>query len=72
MLHEQLKRNVLSVDFHVSKYAKICDELRAEVSELKTKLEAAESAAALLPSGGAAVVRGGAGAFTLHIETERY
>ena len=28
----------MSVDFHVSKYAKICEELRLEVSELKIKL----------------------------------
>ena len=32
IVDHQLKRNVLSVDFHISKYAKIVDELRLEVN----------------------------------------
>ncbi|XP_032222614.2 kinesin-like protein KIF18A isoform X2 [Nematostella vectensis] len=37
-----LKRNVVSVDFHVSRYAKIVDELRTEITELKNKLSCYE------------------------------
>ncbi|KAJ8023469.1 Kinesin-like protein KIF18A [Holothuria leucospilota] len=42
-----LKRNVVSVNFHVTKYAKIVEELRAEVTELKAKLRNQESQVSL-------------------------
>ena len=66
----QLKRNVLSVDFHISKYAKICDELRAEVSELKVKLASYESATLPLPTGGTSLPTP-RGSFALQLETEK-
>ncbi|XP_074660541.1 kinesin-like protein KIF18A [Tubulanus polymorphus] len=37
-----LKKNVLSVDMHVSRYVKIVEELRTEISELKLKLQSYE------------------------------
>ncbi|XP_070539136.1 kinesin-like protein KIF18A [Ptychodera flava] len=37
-----LKSNVVNVDFHVSKYAQIVKELRAEVFDLKVKLKSYE------------------------------
>uniref|UniRef100_A0A8C5MYE6 Kinesin-like protein n=1 Tax=Leptobrachium leishanense TaxID=445787 RepID=A0A8C5MYE6_9ANUR len=33
-----LKSNVISLDCHISKYATVCEELKAEVAELKEKL----------------------------------
>ncbi|PIK62575.1 putative kinesin-like protein KIF18A-like [Apostichopus japonicus] len=42
-----LKRNIISVNYHVTKYAKIVDELRAEVAELKTKLKKQDSQSSL-------------------------
>ncbi|KAK3726500.1 hypothetical protein QZH41_003895 [Actinostola sp. cb2023] len=35
----KLSKNVVSIDWHFSRYAKIVDELRAEVSELKDKIK---------------------------------
>ncbi|NWH48504.1 KI18B protein, partial [Fregata magnificens] len=40
-----LKSNVLSFDCHVSKYAAICEQLKAEVADLRAKLRAYEDAA---------------------------
>ncbi|XP_050767747.1 kinesin-like protein KIF18B [Gymnogyps californianus] len=40
-----LKSNVLSFDCHVSKYAVICEQLKAEVADLRAKLRAYECAA---------------------------
>ncbi|NXU21999.1 KI18B protein, partial [Thalassarche chlororhynchos] len=40
-----LKSNVLSFDCHVSKYAVICEQLKAEVADLRAKLRAYEDAA---------------------------
>ncbi|KAK7098935.1 kinesin-like protein KIF18A isoform X2 [Littorina saxatilis] len=37
-----MKKNVLSVDFHVSRYGKIVEELRKEITELKGKLQKCE------------------------------
>ncbi|NWJ11005.1 KI18B protein, partial [Crypturellus undulatus] len=37
-----LKSNVLSLDCHISKYAEICEQLKAEVTELREKLRAYE------------------------------
>ncbi|XP_025087889.1 kinesin-like protein KIF18B isoform X2 [Pomacea canaliculata] len=37
-----MKRNVLSVDFHVSRYGHIVEELRKEIRELKIKLQEKE------------------------------
>ena len=37
----------MSVDFHVSKYAKICEDLRVEVSELRIKIKQYEEGAVL-------------------------
>ncbi|XP_078587891.1 kinesin-like protein KIF18A [Branchiostoma floridae x Branchiostoma japonicum] len=44
-----LKKNVVSVDFHVSRYAQICEELRKEVSELKNKIKGYEDGSQLPP-----------------------
>ncbi|KAK3101211.1 hypothetical protein FSP39_001803 [Pinctada imbricata] len=38
-IEAQLKKNVLSVDFHVSRYKQIIDELRTEIVELKGKVQ---------------------------------
>ncbi|KFM13312.1 Kinesin-like KIF18B, partial [Aptenodytes forsteri] len=40
-----LKSNVLSFDCHISKYAVICEQLKAEVADLRAKLRAYEDAA---------------------------
>ncbi|KAF1552248.1 Kinesin-like protein KIF18B, partial [Eudyptula minor] len=40
-----LKSNVLSFDCHTSKYAVICEQLKAEVADLRAKLRAYEAAA---------------------------
>ncbi|XP_031562254.1 kinesin-like protein KIF18A isoform X2 [Actinia tenebrosa] len=40
----KLSKNVVSVDWHVSRYAKIVDELRTEIIELKDKLSRYEEA----------------------------
>ncbi|XP_064025747.1 kinesin-like protein KIF18B isoform X2 [Pogoniulus pusillus] len=40
-----LKRNLLSVDCHVCGYTELCEQLRAEVAELRAKLRAYEDAA---------------------------
>ncbi|XP_064895905.1 kinesin-like protein KIF18B isoform X4 [Columba livia] len=40
-----LKSNVLSVDCHISKYAVVCEQLQAEVADLRAKLRAYEDAA---------------------------
>ncbi|NXC41315.1 KI18B protein, partial [Penelope pileata] len=40
-----LKSNVLSLDCHISKYASICEQLQAEVADLRAKLRAYEDAA---------------------------
>ncbi|KAK7485721.1 hypothetical protein BaRGS_00023022 [Batillaria attramentaria] len=37
-----IKKNVLSVDFHVSRYGKIVEDLRKEIAELKHKLQDCE------------------------------
>ncbi|XP_053546765.1 kinesin-like protein KIF18B [Bombina bombina] len=37
-----LKSNVINLDCHISKYAAICEELKAEVAELKEKLRCYE------------------------------
>ncbi|XP_074835017.1 kinesin-like protein KIF18B [Carettochelys insculpta] len=37
-----LKSNVLSLDFHTSKHAAICEQLKAEVASLREKLQAYE------------------------------
>ncbi|XP_035203410.1 kinesin-like protein KIF18B [Oxyura jamaicensis] len=39
-----LKSNVLSLDCHISKYAVICEQLKAEVADLRAKLRAYEDA----------------------------
>ncbi|XP_078669677.1 kinesin-like protein KIF18A [Branchiostoma floridae x Branchiostoma belcheri] len=44
-----LKKNVVSVDFHVSRYAQICEELRKEVAELKSKIKGYEDGSQLPP-----------------------
>ena len=68
----------MSVDFHISKYAKICDELRAEVVELKARLKTFESNENNSGSGGggalvmAATASKGAVTFELQLETEKY
>ncbi|XP_076471380.1 kinesin-like protein KIF18A [Babylonia areolata] len=41
-----MKKNVVSVDFHISQYPKIVNELRREIAELKTKLQHCEGPAA--------------------------
>ncbi|XP_064025749.1 kinesin-like protein KIF18B isoform X4 [Pogoniulus pusillus] len=41
----RLKRNLLSVDCHVCGYTELCEQLRAEVAELRAKLRAYEDAA---------------------------
>ena len=58
---------MLSVDFHVTKYAKICAELRTEVSELKAKLQSYEDGSLQLP-----VAQPAPASFTLQIETDKY
>ncbi|KFQ77279.1 Kinesin-like KIF18B, partial [Phoenicopterus ruber ruber] len=40
-----LKSNVLSIDCHISKYAAICEQLKAEVADLRAKLRAYEDGA---------------------------
>ncbi|NWW98646.1 KI18B protein, partial [Caloenas nicobarica] len=40
-----LKSNVVSVDCHISKYAVVCEQLQAEVADLRAKLRAYEDAA---------------------------
>ncbi|NXT34899.1 KI18B protein, partial [Pelecanoides urinatrix] len=40
-----LKSNVLTFDCHVSKYAEICEQLKAEVADLRAKLRAYEDGA---------------------------
>ncbi|XP_047903803.2 kinesin-like protein KIF18B [Anser cygnoides] len=40
-----LKSNVLSLDCHISKYPVICEQLKAEVADLRAKLRAYEDAA---------------------------
>ncbi|XP_061875512.1 kinesin-like protein KIF18B isoform X1 [Colius striatus] len=40
-----LKSNVLSFDYHISKYPMICEQLKAEVADLRAKLRAYEDAA---------------------------
>ncbi|XP_050571433.1 kinesin-like protein KIF18B isoform X2 [Cygnus atratus] len=40
-----LKSNVLSLDCHISKYAVICEQLKAEVADLRAKLRAYEDTA---------------------------
>eukprot|EP00075_Anas_platyrhynchos_P012256 XP_027301509.1 kinesin-like protein KIF18B [Anas platyrhynchos] len=40
-----LKSNVLSLDCHISKYAVICEQLKAEVADLRVKLRAYEDTA---------------------------
>ncbi|XP_023929910.1 kinesin-like protein KIF18A isoform X2 [Lingula anatina] len=50
-----LKRNVVSVDFHISKYAQICEDLRKEVAELKEKLKNYEEGSVEPPAKKAAV-----------------
>ncbi|NXA43081.1 KI18B protein, partial [Eudromia elegans] len=40
-----LKSNVLSLDCHISKYAEICEQLKAEVAELRGRLRAYEDKA---------------------------
>nr|XP_013794952.1 PREDICTED: kinesin-like protein KIF18B [Apteryx mantelli mantelli] len=40
-----LKSNVLSLDCHISKYAVICEQLKAEVADLRAKLRAYEGRA---------------------------
>ncbi|NWI22140.1 KI18B protein, partial [Crypturellus soui] len=40
-----LKSNVLNLDCHISKYAEICEQLKAEVTELREKLRAYEGSA---------------------------
>ncbi|KAM8795396.1 kinesin-like protein KIF18B [Eudromia elegans] len=40
-----LKSNVLSLDCHISKYAEICEQLKAEVAELRGRLRAYEDRA---------------------------
>ncbi|XP_038052744.1 kinesin-like protein KIF18A [Patiria miniata] len=42
-IQTKLKQNVVNVDLHISRYAQIVEELRAEVSELKGKLQSYES-----------------------------
>ncbi|KAM3922436.1 kinesin-like protein KIF18B [Leptodactylus fuscus] len=37
-----LKSNVINLDCHISKYAAVCEELKAEVAELKAKLRSYE------------------------------
>ncbi|KAM8927360.1 kinesin-like protein KIF18B [Pelodytes ibericus] len=37
-----LKSNVINLDCHISKYAAVCEELKAEVAELKEKLRSYE------------------------------
>ncbi|XP_040289495.1 kinesin-like protein KIF18B [Bufo bufo] len=37
-----LKSNVINLDCHISKYAAVCEELKAEVAELKAKLHSYE------------------------------
>ena len=37
-----LKKNVVNVDFHVAQYAKIVEDLRAEIVTLKEKIKALE------------------------------
>ncbi|CAH1257505.1 KIF18A [Branchiostoma lanceolatum] len=44
-----LKKNVVSVDFHVSRYAQICEDLRKEVTELKSKIKGYEDGSQLPP-----------------------
>ncbi|KFQ68586.1 Kinesin-like KIF18B, partial [Phaethon lepturus] len=39
-----LKSNVLSLDCHINKYAVICEQLKAEVADLRAKLRAYEDA----------------------------
>nr|XP_006816577.1 PREDICTED: kinesin-like protein KIF18A-like [Saccoglossus kowalevskii] len=41
-IRSNLKSNVVSVDFHVTKYVKIVQELRTEITELKVKLKSYE------------------------------
>nr|XP_032833899.1 kinesin-like protein KIF18A [Petromyzon marinus] len=53
-----LKSNVVSFDCHISRYAKICTELRKEVADLKVKLQAYETGPA--PPRTSAVVHGAA------------
>ena len=70
----------MSVDFHISKYAKICDELRAEVVELKARLKTFESNdnnSGNSGGGGGALAMAasaskGAVTFELQLETEKY
>ncbi|NXL05459.1 KI18B protein, partial [Mesembrinibis cayennensis] len=40
-----LKSNVLSFDCHITKYAMVCEQLKAEVADLRAKLRAYEDAA---------------------------
>lgn len=47
----QLKRNVLNVNFHISHYTKIIEELRGEVRELKDKLKGFEDGSVKPPEG---------------------
>ncbi|XP_022082824.1 kinesin-like protein KIF18A isoform X2 [Acanthaster planci] len=42
-IQTKLKQNVVNVDLHISHYAQIVEELRTEVSELKSKLQKYES-----------------------------
>ncbi|XP_068097243.1 kinesin-like protein KIF18B [Hyperolius riggenbachi] len=45
-----LKSNVINLDCHISKYAAVCEELKAEVAELKAKLHVYENKESLLES----------------------
>ncbi|KAM4703061.1 kinesin-like protein KIF18B [Rhinophrynus dorsalis] len=42
-----MKSNVINLDCHISKYAAVCEELKAEVAELKSKLRSYEMRAIL-------------------------
>ncbi|NXK12695.1 KI18B protein, partial [Herpetotheres cachinnans] len=44
-IKQSLKSNVLSVDCHINKYTVICEQLKAEVADLRAKLRAYEDAA---------------------------
>ncbi len=38
----RLKKNVVSVDYHVAQYAKIVEDLKVEIQQLKDKITALE------------------------------
>ena len=47
-----LKKNVMSVDFHIAQYAKIVEDLRGEIVTLKDKIRSLEQENASLNSSG--------------------